>query len=164
LTKLDFLELSYDNIGFLVSRDQFFSSQYLDNPEDEAVYNGERLFTFNLDECLNEKFRFSSSNDLRLALICSVDSYTDYNKKRAAGIFENNSGISDSFIALKIGSRSEINSIFLGEINLMPGALGEFHKRHGILGVRFKTSDYPQFLIDIESFVLNSIFKERITE
>ncbi|MBI9108403.1 MAG: hypothetical protein JEZ04_16775 [Spirochaetales bacterium] len=163
----DFLELSYEKIGFLVNRDQFFSSIYLEENTEFTEYNGEKLFTFNMDECLNEQFSFESTDDLRLALICDITVYTKMNKKRFEVIlddFPEDSDVSAKYLSLKIGSQAEINSIPLSEIKMLPGAMQEFQLRRGILGMRFKENGYPQFLIDIEQFMFNSLFKDRIIE
>ena len=166
-SKHDFLELSYENIGFLVNRDQFFSSIYLDEDSQFTEYNGEKLFTFNLDGCLKEDFNFNSSEKLRLALICDISSYQEINKQRFSIIlndFADKTEISNKYISLKIGSQAEINAIPLTEIKMIPAALKEFQVRRGVLGVRFTGSGFAQFLIDIEQLVFNSLFKERILE
>ena len=165
--KHDFLELSYEKIGFLVNRDQFFSSIYLDENTEFTEYNGELLFTFNLDKCLNEYFHYESTDTLRLALICDVTGYTEMNRKRfkvIRGDYEGKKDISSRYLALKIGSQAEINSLPLSGIKMIPSALQDFQLRKGIIGLRFKKETYPQFLIDIEQFVFNELFKDRILE
>ncbi len=157
----DFLELSYDGLGFLVDRDSFFSSLYLERESGIVEFNGDNIFTFNMDRLLGREFKLKESESLKLALICDTEGYTEESRKKFSGLVKELDDISTRYIALKIGSQAEINSILLDEIKLIPVSLRKRLLNEGLLGCRFRKPEYPQFLIDLEAFVFNSSGIER---
>ena len=140
----------------------FFSSLYLEEKSEIVEFNGDRIYTYNMDRLLCREFGLNESETLKLALICDTENYNAGNRRKFSRLVKGLDDISTRYIALKIGSQAEINSILLDEIKLIPVSLRACLLSEGLLGCRFRNPEYPQFLIDLEAFVFNTVDAERV--
>ena len=167
-TKIDFLEATYDNLSFLINRNQFFTSAYPNNlislKDNDAhltslmEYDSAILYVFDLDILIKDIFQCTSESPKSLVLIVNTDIFSEATKKLLKKIkFNAEKTVSTQFIALKMISKVEIKSIVLSELKLLPNCIKDVLVQNGILGCRFLRIKYVQYYIDIESLLYNAI-------
>lgn len=169
----DFLAVEHRDIGFLINRDQFFASVYLEEidplPEPETVpaycagtmiFRQETLLLFTLDKKLGDLFDNQVEDGLSIALIADVGAFSEEHRQNFLDMVEEAAPeASKEMIAFRIGSQAEIKSIPLHHIRMIPETLRAFLRDRGILGCRFSGNRDIYFLVDIETITFGGITK-----
>ena len=163
--KHDFLSVEHRQVGFLINRDQFFASVYL---EDYESYSGkelcpefcagtmnfrnEKILVYELDKKLGSLFRDEPREGLKIALISELSQFSEKTVERIKTLIgHTDPDASSDYIAFRIGSQAEIKTIPLNEIKLVPNRLRSRLNEHGILGCRFSGELEIYFFIDIDT-------------
>lgn len=167
---VEFLEVGYDSMGFLVNRSQFSNSMFIE--EEKKVtsklkyldsilfFNNENIITFNLDYFVKELFNFEQNNSLQLALLSSVKLFSEKNQllfKRLTTCASVD--LSHTTIGIKVGSQAKITKVNLGQIKLPPVQVKKKLKEHGLLGVRFVSEQKAEYFLDLETLIFTTIIK-----
>jgi len=167
----DFLAVDHEELGFLINRDQFFASVYLETvdpfPESQAppefyagtmVFRQDTLLVYTLDDKLGNLFGTCPQKGLKIALITDTTTFSEEHRRRFLDMVEKAApDASREMIAFRIGSQAEIKGVPLHHIRLIPGALRMFLRKKGVLGCRFSETGNMSFLVDIETITYESI-------
>lgn len=170
----DFLAVEHNDIGFLINRDQFFASMYLEKmdafpgaegPPDYCigtmVFRQETLLVYNLDTRLGDLFSTGEQEGLKIALISDINVFSAKNRQKfLKTVGKAAPDASREMIAFRIGSLAEIKSIPLPQVRLVPGRLRAFLGDRGILGCRFSGAKDIYFMVDIETITFGGITEE----
>lgn len=161
-----FLVVGQDEPGFILNRDQVFSSAVI--LEDSALehpfgyfasvinYHGDSVAVFDLDAFFRDHFKYESAGDLKISLISDLSSFSDSKRlKYENSMTDKNIGISRRFIGLKIKSHAMQRRFALSEIRLLPPGVRKRQKDMGVLGCRFSKRGHVQYFLDIETVVFN---------
>ena len=164
----DFLLVEHEQVGFLINRDQFFASVYLEEIEPFSgdglcpeycagtmVFRNEKIAVFELDNKLRDLFDAEPRKGLKIALISDLSGFgADTGKIFREMIGNADPEASLDLIAFRIGSQAGIRRIDLEEIKLIPGRMRRNMTEKGILGCRFEGLLDIYFFIDIETVSL----------
>ncbi len=167
----DFLSVEHENVGFLINRDQFFASVYLDNivpyqgneicPEYCAgtmMFRHEKLVVYELDTLLGELFQAEPQEGLKIALVSDVSMFNKITGNKIRTVIANTDPeASTDYLAFRIGSQSEIIKVDFSEIKLLPGRLRKRLNDKGILGCRFRGNLGAYFFIDIDTVIFGGL-------
>lgn len=165
VNKHDFLSVEHEHAGFLINRDQFFASVYLDQctpysggeicPEYFAgtmVFRNEKIIVYEMDKKLGDLFQVPPQPGLKIALISEVSNFNKNTVKRFNELIKSTEpDASTDYIAFRIGSQAEIKKINFDEIKMIPQLLRPRLTKRGILGCRFTNKKGIYFFVDIES-------------
>jgi hypothetical protein len=163
----DFLCIRHPRIGFLINRDQFFASVYLQQIDplsaqvgQSAYWGGtmdfrqESLLVYRLDERLGDLFGDEPHDGLKIALIADTRVFHPENRQAFEAVAEAVVPmVSRDMVAFRIGSQAEIRHIPLPEIRRIPPSLRDALFRQGILGCSFPDRNEAFFFIDIETIL-----------
>jgi hypothetical protein len=148
-------------IGFLVNRNQFTSSLFIDrvNQQEELphccqgtiMYGSKRLLLFDFESHLQKLFHFHDSSSADLALIIPSTVLTDEAQQRLAVMAE--SGIEHDFLALRIVNQSSIEQVDVSSLRAIPPAVRDAGNRGGIYGIRFIENNKVQYFIDVRTLM-----------
>ncbi len=168
----DFLVLEHGDLRFLIDRETFFASSYLEKSDAAVVsdsqsilpeylgrtmrYSTETLLIFELDSYLERLFGRRDPSALKIALIAAADSFSAENRELFHAVAGTIAGdVCIDYIAFRVGSLAEIKRIPLRELNLVPPPTRPLLFREGVLGCRFGEGVSADFLIDVESLACN---------
>jgi len=158
----DFLVMECGGLSFLVNRNQFDSSLYIQNgtPEGEKTryafdtidYGGKTLLLLDFFSHLQLLFNYRSTESAHLALVVSV---SDLSRKVSDIIhsLKGNGEISKEYIALRVTSQSSIEHIQISSLRPLPRLLREIGLDGGILGLRFVATHQVQYFIDLDKMI-----------
>jgi hypothetical protein len=161
----EFLFVRHRRIGFLINRDHFFASVYLQQigPLPESIgasafwagtmdFRQETLLVYRLDKRLGDLFGDVPQDGLKIALIVDTQVFSPENRRTFQTATESVvPAVSRNMIAFRIGSQAEIRHLSLRDIRLIPMSLRAVLNRRGILGCRFPDNDSVFFFVDIET-------------
>lgn len=163
----DFLSVEHETVGFLINRDQFFASVYLESvdplPPGQPVpafcsgtmlFRQETLLVYELDRELEGLFKAGEREGLKIALIADIRGFRETARRRLEGLIEEAApAASRSTVAFRIGSQAEIRKVPLSHIRLVPRILRPYLRGYGLYGCRFEGDLDIYFYIDIEEII-----------
>jgi len=166
--RADFLKIDYDSTSFLVNRNQFVSSYFVNEFKELksfnkylsclTSYNEKILFTFNLNLYLEECFKCSSTTNARLIIISNTASFSETSRQIIKKMkFSGPQQISRDLVAFLIPGEVHIEKIPLTELKLFSNCIQNAQIKKGIPGCRFPEPDKTQYFIDIDTLFSNEI-------
>ncbi len=158
----DFLVMESGDLTFLVNRNQFSSSLYIENcnPREKKIrysfdtinYGGKTILLLDFFSHLQSLFNYRSTESAHLALVVPV---SDLSRKVSDIIhsLKGNGEISKEYIALRVSSQSSIEHIHISSLRPLPRLLREIGLNGGILGLRFVSTQHVQYFIDLDEMI-----------
>ncbi|MCP4346630.1 MAG: hypothetical protein GY795_14030 [Desulfobacterales bacterium] len=170
ILKHEFLILNYPDMDFIINRNQFFTSIFLENTTRFesgfkhlsllVKYHEQTLPVFDADALLTDIYKCRIDRTLKLALISDLATFSEMNRSLyKKHILKQHPDLSDKYIALKVNSHARIKTLLLSEIKLIPHGIRAKHNKEGILGCRFSEEGNIQYFLDIETIFFNCISK-----
>lgn len=167
----DFLILTYETIGFIINRNQFSASLFLDQSRpirsnakyigEIIEYNDENVLVFDCDAYLQDLFEYEEKSSVHLALISDTAGFSEKNRRLFQKLTAKSNGLlSSRYLALKVGNQAGMKKIPFAELKPIPDILHGCLNREGILGCRFMDEKSIQFFIDIEDIVFHILFRK----
>ncbi len=166
-----FLILNYSEMDFIINRNQFVTSIFLENTTrfesgfkhitSLVRYYEQTLPVFDADALLKNSYNCRVNSSLRLALISDITSFSEKNRSLyKKHILKRHSDLSSKYLALMVSSHARIKSLALSESKLIPQGIKMIYKQEGVLGCRFSEQGNIQYFLDIETLVFNQIAKK----
>jgi len=166
---IDFLEIHYSEMGFLINRNQFSSSIMFEKRKrvrsrlvyfnTVISYKADFLIAFDMDYFLQSHFKCNDPGELKLALIVNINTFNKKNMDLLRKIFSKSKiSLSPDYIAITAPSQSTVKSIPLDEIKLMPHLIRNTLFDYGLLGCRFFDPGNTYYFIDIEGIIFYSLY------
>ncbi len=162
----DFLLVKHGAAGFLINREQFHASLYLQDlkPLEPAVdqeahqycfgtidFRDEQVLVYDLNRRLGELFHLEEDEGLSIALVADVSSFSDRARQRFQEMVTIKAPEANlTTVAYRIGSQAEIKSLPLSQVKLVPKGLKELLRRKGVYGCRFTEDSEIYYFVDIE--------------
>jgi hypothetical protein len=164
----EFLVFAGDKMGFMVNRNQFTSSLFIDSVDHQQDvkgpclgtinYGGQNLLLFDINSYLETVFRYGSAGSADLALVIPLSLFDTLSVKKLFSIFELcTQQPSGDFIALRIPNQSSIEHIPLSALKPLPKVLRRRSLHEGILGIRFPGNGLMYYFVDLAIMVVHMI-------
>ena len=165
----EFLILNCVDMDFIINRNQFFASIFLEESainksyaryfSSQMIYHGQTLAVFDFNKFLKDTFGSGIISMYNIALICDISLFSESNQSvYRKHILKKNTDLSSEYLALKLNVQARIKHIPLSEIRLIPSGIKEKLKKEGILGCRFKHN--IQFFVDIETIIFKCMLEK----
>ncbi len=161
----DFLLVEQGAAGFLINREQFYASLYLQDlkpltgtDDDSRRYcagtidfRDEQILVYDLDRRLGELFQLEADPGLSIALVADVSAFSEKARQQFREMAEIKAPeVSRNTVAYRIGSRAEIKNLPLSQVKLIPAGLKELLRSKGVYGCRFGQEIQIYYFVDIE--------------
>ncbi len=168
----EFLILNYADMDFIINRNQFITSVFLENTikfesgfkylSSLVKYHEQTVPVFDADALLTDIYNCRIDSSLKLALISDLASFSESNRSLyKKHILKQHPELSGEYIALMVNSHARIKPLLLSEIKLIPSGIRMKHNKEGILGCRFSEQGNIQYFLDIETIVFRSEGSEK---
>ncbi len=156
----NFLSIDYGSTGFLINKNQFYSSCYLDQtvsvnspvPHLNNIYSfgDEEILIFDMHAALQKLFNINDGGNAELLLIARLEKFS----KRIASFFSRikykGDILSKDLIGLKIKSDARMITLRIDQLHSLPASVFSFCKRHGLLACSFPGEKKINYLIEID--------------
>lgn len=159
---LDFLVMSCGDMTFLVNRNQFTSSLFIDGVDQVSTsnsccsgtidYGKDKLFLFDFNRHLQNLFHFKSTQAAHLALVIPLDILSPVVRVELEKMTSDEMANME-YMALRITNQSAIEHIPLASLRPIPPLLKDAGRAGGILGLRFVSQDHIQYFIDLNIMI-----------
>ncbi len=154
----DFLNIHYEKIEIYINKSQLYSSIMLNEVKESGLQNiyfqkiiqlgDQEVVLFDLNAFIHSNFQAVTKGSVKLCFISDVSTYNRAIKEY----------LKSDIIACLIPSSSEIKSIALRELKLLPHVVSEALEKKGIIACSLY-SHTISYLIDLEkvlSFAINT--------
>ena len=154
----DFLNIHYEKIEIYINKSQLYSSIILNEVKDSGLeniyfqkiiqYGKQEVVLFDLNAFIHSNFHALTKSSVKLCFISDVSTYNGVIREY----------LKSDIIACLIPSSSEIKSIALRELKLLPHAVSDALEKKGIIACSL-CSHTISYLIDLEkvlSFAINN--------
>jgi len=169
----DFLLLRYQDMDFLVDRNQFSASTSIETiyPVSKSLpywghwawYNEQRLLLFDMNQYLKDLYHCRQSGNARLCLIIKTEDFIPQARHMITRLLRNSSKLSQQHLGIIVNSQAEIHTLNLKEIYLSPSSVRDFLSCRGFYGCRFPENQRIQYLVDLQKYVLYTLEAPRRT-
>lgn len=172
--KTDFLVVQYAANSFLINREQFATSLYLEKEfpikssfkyfSTLTEYDENYLIVFDFDRYLNDLFNCASKEESKLILITDINLFAEVHQKLfdSLRLRKHNELFSKRYIAIKVCNTTKLESIPLVDLKLIPHSIRSAMGQNGMLGLRFQDNKKIQYFVDCETIMVNQFKKRRI--
>lgn len=157
----NFLSVNYGSIGFLVNRNQFYSSCYIENEtqiessvpyvDNMITYGDKSILVFNLHKALQELFHIDDESNARLLLVINSDTLSESITEKFGRIQGPENEINHKLIGLQIKSDARVESLPIEDLCLLPISIRSFLKQYGVIACSFPTSERIHYFIEVDS-------------
>jgi hypothetical protein len=161
MKRCNFLTVEYGDVGFLINKNQFYSSCYLEDeipletklPYANRVFQfeGEKILVFDLHQALREIFRLDHESKAKLLLIVRTASLSPPVQEALSTIQYPGGTITRELIGLRIKSDARMQVLKIEELRLLPASLRAALRKFGVLACFFPGEKSADFLIEIDS-------------
>jgi hypothetical protein len=156
----NFLSIDYGSLGFLINKNQFYSSCYLDQavPVNSPVphlnniyaFGNDDILVFDMHTALQKLFKLTENGNADLLLIAHLEKFS----KRIASFFSRikykGNAVNNELIGLRIKSDARMISLPIDQLHSLPVSVRSFCKRHGLLACSFPDDDRVDYLIEVD--------------
>jgi hypothetical protein len=163
----NFLLIRYDNMDFLIDRNQFSGSTSLDElfPVRSGFpylnywgwYNRERLLMFDMNRYLTDLFQCRQLGGACLCLIMRIQDFQQQGQDFLKSLLKQSEKLSQNYFGLIISSQAEIQSLSLTEFFLSPQGIRSLLEKRGVYGCRFPEEEHIQFFIDLQKYLFYAL-------
>jgi hypothetical protein len=166
----------YSNMEFLLSRDQFAESAELTN--EKAIkspikylasvtrHQGRILPLFDFDFYLRSVFGAKQEDMRAILLIASIQKMSRLAREtfQNLNIKQGNDHEKLDYIGIKMTAASETVPLEKHEMRILPPLSQEVQHKRGIVGLRFPDNGKIQYILDIETIIINNIANRPIAK
>ena len=174
-----FLHIIYGHTGFFINREQVCSSILLEDIKEfesnlkyligTIQYKDNNVVLLDLERYLWNAFKISATKEGSLVFITETKDFSENNMASLASIDKSDTEneictFEKAYIALKVGNDAAAIKRDIHDLKNIPQGIRNSQYNAGIIGINFFGYDGINYLIDIESVIINKLLVEKKEE